>query len=89
MYQPTWVNFISLSFRSMFGSLWQIQKPKTKEEQSENIFLWIGDVVVVVVVVVVVDFDFDDLYSFWAELCHSGEVRAENRKSQPSQTASN
>ena len=68
----------------MFGSLWQIQKPKTKEEQSENIFLWIGDVVVVVV-----DFDFDDLYSFLAELCHSGEVRAENRKSQPSQTASN
>ena len=67
----------------MFGSLWQIQKPKTKEEQSENIFLWIGDVVVVV------DFDFDDLYSFLAELCHSGEVRAENRKSQPSQTASN
>ena len=73
----------SLSFRSMFGSLWQIQKSKTKEEQSENIFLWIGDVVVVV------DFDFDDLYSFLAELCHSGEVRAENRKSQPSQTASN
>ena len=67
----------------MFGSLWQIQKSETKEEQSENIFLWIGDVVVVV------DFDFDDLYSFLAELCHSGEVRAENRKSQPSQTASN